>query len=80
VLGRGHTAVIDDFTVLTIDKKSVWSGSQDKGHGELMRRFHAAVQAGGDQGVTTAFLHSTATTLAAAASLLTGSATVPDRY
>lgn len=77
VLGRGHTAVIDDFTVLTVDGKRAWRGSQDKGHRELARRFRAAVGQGGDDDLTTAFVASTAATLAAAASLLTGSSEVP---
>lgn len=73
VLGRGHTAVIDDFTRVDADGKVIWSGRQDKGHNALVRLFKQAIDSPGSQ-PTGDFLQSTAATLAAAASLVSGQA------
>ncbi|MBW3615603.1 MAG: bi-domain-containing oxidoreductase [Actinobacteria bacterium] len=78
VLGRGHTALLNDFTRLEVDGRSIWSGPQDKGHRALLQRFHSAVNDGaGDAELTEAFLGSSAATIAAAGSLLTGAAVAP---
>jgi len=69
VLGRGHTAVIDDFTRVEVDGKTVWSGGQDKGHNALVRSFRDALTSPVRE--PSAFATMSAT-LAAAQSLLTG--------
>jgi predicted dehydrogenase len=77
VLGRGHTVVIDDFKSVTIDGKSVQSGTQDKGHRACAAAFKKAVDTR-ERGASNAMLASSAATLAAAASLISGEATQPE--
>ena len=72
VMGRGHTVVIDDFQSCAADGKTVWKGAQDKGHTELLRRFKASLGQSKTSELTTTGLETTAATLAAARSLLTG--------
>ncbi len=73
VLGRGHAAVIDDFTALTIDGKQVKLERPGKGHIENLRRF-SSILAGETSPVPDmrASVASTAAALAALRSLCTG--------
>lgn len=66
VLGRGRSAVIADFSELTIDGKHVASPA-DKGHLAEAQEFRAAIRDGRD--TASAAISSTRTTLLAAASL-----------
>ena len=68
VLGRGHTAVIDDFAAVTLDGKTARIRPKDKGHDGAAAAFRAAVLSG-DRG-DRSWLGSSRTTLLAAASLL----------
>ena len=43
VLGRGHSAVIDDFSELVIDGKRVWRGATNKGHVEQFQELYRAL-------------------------------------
>ncbi|MFN2607548.1 MAG: bi-domain-containing oxidoreductase [Acidimicrobiales bacterium] len=74
VLGRGHTATVVDFREVVLDGKSTRLGHQDKGHVAEVAAFARAVRgwARPDEVPTEAFLASSATTLAAAASLSSG--------
>lgn len=73
VLGRGRSAVISDFSELTLDGKRVAS-HVDKGHLAEAREFRTAIREGRD--TATAAISSTRTTLLAAASM--GLGTGPD--
>jgi predicted dehydrogenase/threonine dehydrogenase-like Zn-dependent dehydrogenase len=79
VLGRGHTAVVDDFRRLTLDDKEIrLGGKQDKGHVAELTAFRRLVRGlAGPATLTEPALRSMATTLAAAESLLTGEAVAP---
>jgi len=77
IMGRGHSVVIDDFRSCTIDGKTAWKGPQDKGHAELLRRFKASLGSPEVSPLTYPGLETTAATLAAATSLLTGAAVTP---
>lgn len=68
VLGGGHTVVIDDFRVLTIDGRTT-KGAQDKGHRAQMAAFRRALASGGDPALAESALASMAATLGAAAAL-----------
>ncbi len=77
ILGRGHTAVLTDFTSLDLDGKTIWSGPQDKGHTQLLAHLYRTVTTNRDGDNGEPALASTAATLAAAASLLTGESLPP---
>jgi predicted dehydrogenase len=66
VLGRGRSAVIGDFSQLTLDGKRTASSS-DKGHRAECQAFREAIRDGVD--TATAAISSTRTTLLAAATL-----------
>lgn len=74
IMGSGHTVLIDDFRSCAVDGKIVWKGAQDKGHAEVLRRFKASLGLPESSELTRTGLETTAATLAAAASLLTGEA------
>jgi 2-desacetyl-2-hydroxyethyl bacteriochlorophyllide A dehydrogenase len=76
VLGRGHTAVVDDFRRVTVDEKEVFKAPADKGHGAELRAFRRAMLDGGGD-ITTPALATMAATLAAGRSLLTGLPEIP---
>ncbi|HEX2893682.1 MAG TPA: bi-domain-containing oxidoreductase [Marmoricola sp.] len=78
VLGRGRSVLVDDFVRLAVDGKDVKLGRQGKGHRENLEAFASAI--GGADGTADlrATLASTATALAAAESLLTGTVVRPD--
>ncbi len=73
VLGRGHTAVVDDFRSLAVDGGVERLRAKDKGHRGAVSAFHRMVAtpeaAGGSVGSA---LASTRTALLAAAQLTTG--------
>ncbi len=70
VLGSGHTWVIEDFTRLLIDGKSVPpTGRQDKGHTAAVTAFHQALHGDGGGKETAALLATARSTLVAAADL-----------
>ncbi|MGE0878010.1 MAG: bi-domain-containing oxidoreductase [Acidimicrobiia bacterium] len=79
ILGRGHTAVIDDFRSLTVDGNVVWKGTQDKGHVAQVVAFRDAIRHGDGDELTRAAFATTAATMAAASSLLTGGPVVPEK-
>jgi predicted dehydrogenase/threonine dehydrogenase-like Zn-dependent dehydrogenase len=68
VLGRGRSAVIDDFRAVTLDGSRTAMRAQDKGHRSLARAFHAAILQG-DTTLNSLFVESTRVTLQAAQSL-----------
>jgi predicted dehydrogenase/threonine dehydrogenase-like Zn-dependent dehydrogenase len=72
VMGRGHTALIDDFHSCVFDGKVIWKGTQDKGHTEVLRKFKAVLGSSEMSPLTVTGLESSAATLAAARSLLSG--------
>ncbi len=78
ILGRGRSAIIDDFRRTVLDGRDVRDAGQDKGHTEALRTFGRII-AGKADGVaaTESALATTASTLAAAESLLTGHPIVP---
>src|SRR5581483_752258 len=43
VIGRGHTAVIDDFNSIALDGRPAVKGEQDKGHVAEVKAFRAAL-------------------------------------
>lgn len=69
VLGRGRTAVVDDFVAVTLDGRTTRLPRQDKGHAGLAAAFREALASGGGEDLTRAMLASSRTTLAAAASV-----------
>ncbi|MGH9179904.1 MAG: bi-domain-containing oxidoreductase [Acidimicrobiales bacterium] len=71
VLGRGHTAVVDDFVSVTLDRRATRLPRQDKGHAALAAAFRRAVAGEGGEGVdaTAQMLASSRTTLVAAGTL-----------
>jgi len=75
ILGRGHSALIDDFKRLTIDGKDVkMTSSADKGHVRNLEFFRKVVGGLADGSADLkASLETTATMLAAAESLSSGS-------
>lgn len=44
VFSGGHTVLVDDFRSCSIDGREIWSGKQDKGHRQLLRRLLSAVR------------------------------------
>ncbi|MCU1486947.1 MAG: putative zinc-binding dehydrogenase [Actinomycetia bacterium] len=68
VLGRGRSAVVDDFRRVELDGRQVSSGRQDKGHQQAVGAFAAAVR-GGAELPTDDLLASMRATLWAAVSL-----------
>jgi predicted dehydrogenase/threonine dehydrogenase-like Zn-dependent dehydrogenase len=76
VLGRGRTAVIDDFRAVELDGRRQRLRGQDKGHAAVLRAFREAARTG-DPTLTDAALTTTAAMLAAAESLATGEAVRP---
>jgi predicted dehydrogenase/threonine dehydrogenase-like Zn-dependent dehydrogenase len=78
VLGRGHSALIDDFRRVVLDDRQRWRGHQDKGHVAELRAFRAAVLRDRDTALTETALEASAATLAAAESLGRGTAVVPE--
>ena len=72
ILGGDHTLVIDDFREVTVDGSSVWSGSQYKGHTELVSAFARALKGSHDDAVTKRSLATTRAILAAFDSVLVG--------
>lgn len=68
VLGRGHTAVIDDFSAVVLDGSESRVRPKDKGHERAAAAFHRAVALGERRPET--WSGSSRTTLEAAASLL----------
>lgn len=74
VLGRGHSALIDDFNALQLDGKASKLAAPGKGHVENLERFQAILN--GDISALPdmrASVSATATALAAVRSLSTGS-------
>lgn len=81
VLGRGHTVVIDDYRAVTVDGRTEGGKSQDKGHAAELGVLRAAVAGGGPVGrdeLGRTALASTAATIAAVESLVTGSVVAPE--
>ncbi len=78
VLGRGHSVVIEDFRRVILDERVARRGPQDKGHRRELQHFHDCIVSGQRcaSAVQSAF-ETTAVTLAAAASLLSGQVTTP---
>ncbi|WP_239396735.1 bi-domain-containing oxidoreductase [Frankia sp. CiP3] len=78
ILGRGRSAIIDDFRRTVLDGREVRDAGQDKGHAEALRVFGRII-AGEVDGVaaTESALATTASTLAAAESMLTGHPIAP---
>lgn len=76
VLGGGRSALIDDYHEVVIDGREVRLTRPGKGHAELLTAFRRAVTEGQDFDTEAAF-HTTATILAAVASLTTGAAADP---
>jgi predicted dehydrogenase/threonine dehydrogenase-like Zn-dependent dehydrogenase len=80
ILGRGHSAVVDDFRRTSLDGKVQNKLPVDKGHVAEMRFLRRAILDGTRaEDVTRSALDSTAATLAAAQSLLTGAPVCPPR-
>jgi predicted dehydrogenase len=80
VLGRGHSAVVDDFRRTLLDGKTQRGLPSDKGHEAEMRALRAAILSGNRaEDVTRPALDSMAATLAAAQSLMTGLPVSPPR-
>jgi predicted dehydrogenase/threonine dehydrogenase-like Zn-dependent dehydrogenase len=78
VLGRGHSAVVDDFRHTLLDGKTQRGVPSDKGHDAEMRALRRAVLGRIPPGdITRTGLDSMAATLAAAQSLLTGVSVSP---
>jgi predicted dehydrogenase/threonine dehydrogenase-like Zn-dependent dehydrogenase len=80
VLGRGHTAVVDDFRSVVVDGRSTRLEGHDKGHVAELLAVRTLVEHGHDTleaALTVTALETTAATLAAAESLLTGRVVVP---
>jgi predicted dehydrogenase/threonine dehydrogenase-like Zn-dependent dehydrogenase len=78
VLGRGHSAVIDDFRRLVFDEQEVRRGAQDKGHVAQMRTFRTKVTSGRiERALTEAAFETTRVMFAAAESIRTGQAVDP---
>lgn len=73
ILGRGHSVLIDDYKRLTIDGKSAKLAAADKGHVRNLENFREVVQgrANGARDLELS-IATTATMLAAAESLATG--------
>jgi predicted dehydrogenase/threonine dehydrogenase-like Zn-dependent dehydrogenase len=73
ILGRGHSVLIDDYRRLTIDGKAVKLAAADKGHVRNLEIFREVVQgrANGTRDLQLS-IETTATMLAAAESLTTG--------
>lgn len=70
VLGAGHTWVIEDFTRLLLDGKTVPpTGRQDKGHTAAVTAFREALRSGDGTKETAALLATARSTLLAAADL-----------
>jgi hypothetical protein len=78
VLGRGRSVLIDDFARLAVDGKDVKLARQGKGHRENLEAFAAALNRESGTADLRATVASTATALAAAESVLTGTIVRPD--
>jgi predicted dehydrogenase len=79
VIGRGHTAVVDDYRTIELDGTTRRLPSQDKGHVAELRTFLAAVRGEAHpESLTGSALASMTATLAAAESLLTGLPVTPE--
>lgn len=73
VLGRGRTAVIDDYRRTLLDEQVSKVGGQDKGHAAALRTVKHQLRVGDSARVLTeSALQTSRVTLAAAESLLTG--------
>lgn len=68
VLGAGHTFVLDDFRLYTMDARSS-RGPQDKGHVTQLREFARQIEIGASTAPTNASLASMSATFAALKSL-----------
>jgi hypothetical protein len=78
VLGRGRSALIDDFRRLVVDGKSAKVTAGDKGHTAEMAILRRLLVAGeGSRQVTMLALQTMSATLAAAESLISGVAVSP---
>jgi hypothetical protein len=78
ILGRGHSAVVDDFRATVLDGKKSGGSSVDKGHvAEFSVLRQALRQSTRAEDITLSALESMATTLSAAQSLMTGTAVSP---
>jgi len=80
VLGRGHTVVVDDFRSVTVDGRVTRLEGLDKGHASELLAVRALVEQRRpdlEAALTVTALETTAATLAAAESLLTGRAVAP---
>lgn len=78
VLGRGHSAVIDDYRRLVVDERENFRAAQDKGHVAQLLAFRRIIESGeANVTQTEAALQSMRVTLAAAESLVTGFPVVP---
>jgi len=80
VLGRGHSAVIDDFRRLTLDEKVSGTSGKDKGHWAEIEAFREAITSSKSEASTLAAFQTMAATFAAVESLKTGSAVRPANY
>lgn len=81
VLGRGRSAVIDDFRRTVLDGKESKVGGQDKGHTACLRVVKDQLAGGGHaRTLTESALHTSAVGLAAVESLLTGVAVQPAEF
>jgi len=69
ILAGDTRAVIDDFRSAKVNSRTVWKGSQDKGHQAAVRAFKEDILRGSSE-TTEASLSTSWATLAAAASLL----------
>lgn len=79
ILGRGHTFVIDDFRTVSVDGRTAKDGGQDKGHAAELEELVRLTAGGGigDLAPEVTALETTAVSLAAVESLLTGRVVVP---
>ncbi len=78
VLGRGRSAVIDDFRRTLLDERESKVGGQDKGHAAGLRVVKEQLAGGAyARELTESALHTSAVTLAAVESLLTGAPAHP---
>jgi len=78
VLGRGHTAVIDDFRRTVLDEQVSKAPGQDKGHAAALTAFRSMIGSRTGNGEETLnALSSSAAAVAAVASLLSGTVAHP---
>ncbi len=78
VLGRGRSALVDDFRLTLLDGRKVATAAGDKGHAAELRLLRHAIHGETDgEAMTRSALETTASTLAAVESLLTGAPVTP---